>query len=131
MIDQTRAKRINADLAAAVDSALKMHGLQRTRISLRYEAAGTIKVTLEANEVGTDRRELALDTYADRYGIPRGSLGALFLSGGNVFELVGLEPKNRRYPIIAKKHADGKTYKLPASVAVIDQLRNPAPELAR
>ena len=129
-MDQQTAKRIHHELQAAIAAVLAANGYEQTRTHLRY-GDSDFKFTLEGNLAGVDRRAQSFEAYAGSYGLPPDGLGKLFIQGGNVFEVVGLETKNRRYPLIARKHSDGKTYKMPITDRIIDQLLNPAPELAR
>lgn len=130
MMDKATAKQINGELEAAVSAVLAAHGFERQRLSMRY-SENEFKVTFEATRAGVDRRAENFARYAFTYRLPSDGLGKLFLLSGEVFEITGIEPKNRRYPLIARKHSDGKSYKLPVTEALLAQLRDPAPELAR
>jgi hypothetical protein len=49
--------------------------------------------------------------YANLYGMEASDLGMEFSSNGSTFVLCGLKTRGRKYPFIAKKTSDGKTYK--------------------
>ena len=52
--------------------------------------------------------------YAKEYGLEPEDFGARFVRNGMTFEIVGLKPRNRKYPIIAKNVVTQDTFKFPA-----------------
>lgn len=50
------------------------------------------------------------DRYKDAWGL-QFSLGDTFISQGEKYKVLGLKPRNRKYPIIAEDISSGKRYK--------------------
>jgi len=55
---------------------------------------------------------------SELYGLKASDLGNTFHSpgSGQMFRVVGLKPRNRRYPILAERVSDGKQFKFSASL---------------
>ena len=51
--------------------------------------------------------------YARQYGLRPDHLGQQFTYSSNTYVLLGCKPRSTRFPIVARRLADGKTYKLP------------------
>jgi hypothetical protein len=60
---------------------------------------------------------------AARYSLAASDLGRQFSLDGKQFIITGLNPRCRRYPILARGRADGKIWKLPLD-AVLFALRH-------
>ena len=50
------------------------------------------------------------DRYKDAWGLEF-SLGTTFISNNSTYKVLGLKPRNRKYPIIAEDISNGKRYK--------------------
>lgn len=69
--------------------------------------------------------EVEFKENAYRYGLNPDDFGKLFSSNDNVYRIVGLKVKNRKYPIIAENVGNDRNYKFPAHVVKneMDKLR--------
>ena len=75
---------------------------------------GTLKLELATlGENGEVESPAAKDfkAHAELFGLKATDLGRRFVSNGSEFVISGLKPRNRKYPIIATKVSDGKTFK--------------------
>tara|TARA_R110002110_G_scaffold69439_12_gene187217 strand:- start:1087 stop:1512 length:426 start_codon:yes stop_codon:yes gene_type:complete len=75
---------------------------------------GTLKLELATlGENGEAESPAAKDfkAHAELFGLKATDLGRRFVSNGSEFEISGLKPRNRKYPIIATKVSDGRGYK--------------------
>lgn len=52
------------------------------------------------------------------YGLKKEDLGRTFEKRGKQFKIVGLRPRNHKYPIICEATKTGKKYKFPAETVV-------------
>ena len=75
---------------------------------------GTLKLEIATlGENGEAESPAAKDfkAHAELFGLKATDLGRRFVSNGSEFEISGLKPRNRKYPIIGTKVSDGKTFK--------------------
>ena len=54
------------------------------------------------------------NTYCYSYGLKAENYNSEFVSNNDVFVVIGIKPRNRKYPIIAERKNDGKLFKFPA-----------------
>lgn len=73
-----------------------------------------IQVEIE-KEDGLSAEERLFHELAPLFGLSPDDYQRQFVSGGELFELVALKPRNRKYPIIGK-NAKGTNYKFPLEV---------------
>lgn len=113
-------KQVRADLQAVLDKFASDHGVEIKLGRITYgdlDFRSSIRVFIPTKDAETP---MALDfkTKCLKYGLVPDDLGAEFRSGLNndMHKIVGLKPRNRKYPIITKNLRDGKQYKFPASV---------------
>ena len=73
----------------------------------------------EVDESGMAITQQAQDfiDLADSYGLKAGDLGVAFRHGGEVFKIVGLSVRSRKYPILMERN--GRAYKYPARTAAL------------
>lgn len=89
-------------------------------------AAGslTVRITLEQ---ASDEAEAARDDltrsewnlYAGRFGLPRDAVGSAFRHGKRTYRIVSLTPNAPKYPVIAQREPDGKTFKFPVEAVIL------------
>jgi len=53
------------------------------------------------------------DSLCPNYGLSPSDKGKVFYMSGTPYELTGIKPANRKYPIIAKRVTDGRIFKFP------------------
>tara|TARA_R110002020_G_scaffold6363_1_gene26923 strand:- start:1595 stop:2086 length:492 start_codon:yes stop_codon:yes gene_type:complete len=112
---------LSREILSELVSLAKRHGLQIERGRGTFDADGThfsLKLEISApNESGELLSKEAKDfqTHALSYGLKPEALGQRFKgnvpSGKAEYEIIGAMPRARKYPILAKKLSDGKTYK--------------------
>jgi len=78
---------------------------------------GKEKLVKEMNEYikmvqSTEQKDL-WDKMAPVYDLNPSDFGKKFISGKSSFRISGIKPTNRKYPVLAERVSDGKTYKFP------------------
>jgi len=109
------------EVLSLVEDDLKALGLTAVigRHASYTHANATFKV--EVSELGQDGQAQTKEVEAFKqgavlYGLKPEDLGRKFRGATGTFEICGLSPKSRKYPILAKDHR-GKVYKFaPTSV---------------
>jgi hypothetical protein len=84
------------------------------------ETSAVFKVgvaTIGDNGVVQDRKSENFKQLAGLYGLKLEDLGKSFDWGHKSYTIIGLNPKSRRFPILAKRNDDGKVFKFPETVA--------------
>jgi len=121
-MDRVKADRIRNKLdevlALVADDLKEELGVT---VALRNGSYNSANITfkLECAEINADgvaqTKEVSdFRRYAYRLGLDPKDLGREFRAGGQLFEICGLKPRSRRYPILGKNKA-GKVYKFAAS----------------
>ena len=64
-------------------------------------------------------QEIDARFFAMRHGLPEDILSREFSINGDVFQVMRIEPRNFKYPVIARCKRDGKTYKFS-----VEQVKN-------
>lgn len=109
---------ISESVEEALELVSEALGIQFKVTGCRY---GTHDATMkiEMATVGDDgvaqhKEVAAFNHYAARYGLTPEDFGATFTSKSHLYEICGLKPRSKKYPILAKR-MDGKTFKFSAS----------------
>ena len=108
-------KVIRKDIEDALVSVSKKHDISFRLNGIRF-TDNSFKVGIEAVKSTTGESVLAV-TFKEKcykYGLKPEHLGRVFISGDNSFKIVGLKPRNRKYPVIAEKLSNGKSFKFSA-----------------
>lgn len=123
-LDKPTVRKLSADLEAELKEFAEARGLSIEVKGGRFDpTVGTYAPKVEFSLEGAAEREFKLYASHFPFNLPEGSFGAKFDSpSGGTFELVGLNPRRRKYPVTGKRLDDGKLYKFPASV--LDQVRD-------
>lgn len=107
------------DLRTIIDFALttelKKFGLSASLGSITYSDNDfkiQLKVVCGSAE---DGRKREWDKWAVLFGLDNDDFGSLFTSKGQTFEVTGIAPKSRKYPILATNDA-GVEYKFTVNV---------------
>ena len=111
-------RQINSELEAALKQVAEKYGLEVKLGNTRFTGDNfTTKVQVATvGEGGITMSKEATDF--NRYKTILGfnmELGQEFQRSGKTFTIVGLKPRSKKYPILAKC-SDGKTYKLPVDL---------------
>ena len=115
---KTEAVELTAELKDAMQLVLEKHGLKLANYHTTYGNIYRLKVELSkpnVNDDGFDEGTREARDYRDMAGYYRLPVEALFTefsSSGRRWRLMGLNPKARKYPVVAVDTRDGKEYKL-------------------
>jgi len=108
------AKLMRVEMTKALDKIGKEFGLafEIGRITFDHNS---FKASVEGALTSTPgESKLAIDFRKNcfKYGLKETDLGSVFKNASlERFEIIGAKPRNRKYPIIAKKVSNGKEYK--------------------
>jgi len=111
-------RQINSELEAALKQVAEKYGLEvklgntrftgdnfSTKVQVATVGEGGITMSKEATDFNRYKTILGINM----------ELGQEFQRSGKTFTIVGLKPRSKKYPILAKC-SDGKTYKLPVDL---------------
>ncbi len=122
-MNRTTAKQIGQKIEAALQSIVEELGMQiRARGGSFGATACAIK--LEVSELADDGvaktpERAAFIQQAHLYGLSPEDLDATFTANdGTIYQIVGLSPRKRKYPIVAARASDGKLYKFAEATVV-------------
>ena len=116
-------KNLLAELRREIDGLLLEVG-KKYDLNLKVGNASysstyfTLKVegSIVAEEgVATTREQLDFKDYAESHGLSPDDLFKTFETNGEAYEIVGLKPRSKKYPIIARVVGTEKRYKFPAT----------------
>ena len=114
-IDSPALTMIREALEPVLQGIGKQYGITLTVGRGAYGGeTGTLKIelaTLGENGEAESPAAKEFKQYADLFGLKATDLGRRFVSKGNEFEISGLKPRNRKYPIIGTKLSDGRSFK--------------------
>jgi hypothetical protein len=118
--DRTNLKAFRADINAALEAVFAKHGVTGNIGNISYDAdefrtkltVNTVKTAAE--EAEAERSEFEL--YAFRFGLTGKEFGKTFTHGGKSYEITGIKPRCRKYPILGT-NTRGKTFKFPVDAA--------------
>lgn len=124
-VSKAEAVSITNDIRAAVEDILKRYGYDSPSVKTTY--GDVYKVTIQSTPVVEGSNGINLNapevkayqqyarwTWVTEFGgytLDPDAIGKTYTIRGEEFVLVGLAPKNRKYPFLFRKVADGKTYK--------------------
>jgi hypothetical protein len=87
--------------------------------NISYERDGAscrIQVKAETTVDGKTKEELDFRTYHTLFGLKAHHLHAKFYRHGEPFEVVGIVPSRRKFPVVAKNVISGKRYFFPTTI---------------
>jgi len=122
MFDSRTVKDARSKLQAAVDAVARELGCEIKVGNASYARDGSncvFKVELAAigqDGVAQTQEVKAFATYAMRFGLSPDDFGAEFSHRGSRFRVRGIKPKSTRYPVLAERLSDGKTFKFEAEL---------------
>lgn len=119
-IDRPTAKHIAAEIETALADVAQRLGVKITVGSTRFTDKNA-KIKIEVATISSDgqvRSEAAesFGIYAYRYGLQPSDMGKTFTWSGHTYAISGCAPRSHKYPILAKRLSDGKTYKFAAKL---------------
>lgn len=111
-------RQINSELEAALKQVAEKYGLEVKLGNTRFTSDNfTTKVqvaTVGEGGITMSKEATDFNRYKTILGINM-ELGQEFQRSGKTYTIVGLKPRSKKYPILAKC-SDGKTYKLPVDL---------------
>jgi hypothetical protein len=126
--DKKNLNTLRADFDQAIAEVAKKHGIVIRLGNIRYDSVkATSKVefavTTAPDGTTTANSQEALraadfSRYAASFGLKPDQYGAIIKHGRESYKLVGFSPRSTRFPILATRLSDGKTFKLPESAIV-------------
>jgi hypothetical protein len=128
----TTLNMIRREMDEALAKIGARHGVSFNLGSMRYDGDGsrfTVKTEcLRRSEDGTVETKEAKDftRLAHLYGLKPEHLGVTVTMGGEHYRISGLSTRSRKYPILAMRLKDGKTYKFtePSIVSAVQRSGN-------
>jgi len=116
-ITKFEAQQIRVGLNEALAQLGKKLGLSFSVGTIRFDSA-TAEIKVKAavqNPDGTfeDPYVREFKKYCSLHRLTEDDLGARFVANGSVFQITGFNPRNSRYPLLAKSAQTGKIYKFP------------------
>ena len=102
-------KSFRTDFQKAVSELGKKYNISLKIAGIRYNDAN-FTAKLECNVIGKDTQEQATyKLFQDAHNLPL--LGATFVSHGEKFQIVGMNTRRGRYPILCSSLLDGRSFK--------------------
>jgi len=124
MIEKTRLKDLRGDMDKALKSVGEKYGINFDVGRMVY-SDDTIKVNVEgATTSGPGSTVIEKDFLKScrMYGFQPTDLGRTFRTHNGVYCIKGIKTRNRKYPLIAERVLDGKSFKF-APDSVINLLK--------
>lgn len=112
--DRSTVKQIRELLESTLSEKLGELGLSADIGSIRFgdsDFSCKLSVGLGSKD---DAAQREWDKNAFKFGLKSEDFGKTFGYNNDLYEIVGIKPKSRKYPILGKDSA-GKTYKFPVS----------------
>jgi len=100
------SSELTRDLEAAFAAVAKKHNIEIHLGSGSFSAA-QLAIKLVMRTKNTDVANNAMAPLLRRYGLPANAIGRSFSYKGELFEIKGINPKKRRYPVETRKVSDG------------------------
>ena len=124
MITPQKIQEMRKDIDEALKAVAEKHNCTIHAGSANYTSE-SFNIKLEVVENSSDgstvtKEELDWKANASLFGLDVDLLGKTVKIQGKDYEIVGLKPRSRKYPVLGKDLSNGKTYKFPAEF-----LKNP------
>lgn len=108
-------------LRPAIEKALNDAGIEGVTFRLgsaTYSPGSHATFKLEVSQINQDgsvETKDAAEYHANAkwFGLPEDGLGKIIVLRGDRYEIVGLAPRSRKYPVLVRRCRDKKTYKYP------------------
>lgn len=122
-MNRATAKEIGQKIEAALKSIGEELGMQIRAVGGNYGATAC-QIKLEVSELsdGGVAKTPARDAFVQQahlYGLSPDDLDQVFeANDGTTYRIIGLKPRQRKYPIVAERQPDGKVYKFDKATVV-------------
>lgn len=104
-ITKTQLQNIRQEMDSALAEIAAKHGMSMQVGKISYDDV-SFKAEVKANVVSNDGTNLKAkndwDCYCSMFNLDKSDFGSTFKQNGEVFEIVEIKPRNRKYPIIAR-----------------------------
>lgn len=121
-INKASLKVFRQDFQDAVKDLEEKHGISIDLGNIAFNDdsfRSKIEVTnVDPSGNKVDQGAIDFEKYANRYGLTADHLNKEFSFDGTRYILVGLKPRNRKYPFIVKRVSDGAAYKMSESMVL-------------
>jgi len=109
--DRKNLDQVRGVINTALETALADFGLSAKLGNISYlENTFSAKLTVNCGTTA-DGERAEFEKYAPMFGLTADTYGKMVTHNGKLFTVVGLKPRSRKYPVIAR--ANGVRYKLP------------------
>ena len=113
---KSEATALREEIQTAVDAVLVRHGMARTKTTLSYgDAEGRVSLQFATGTSSTEARHnqcaAEWEQYADLLRLDKSWLNTTVQVNGESMTIVGLNMRNRKYPVIVENR-QGKRYKV-------------------
>jgi uncharacterized protein YlxP (DUF503 family) len=118
-LDKNNLKTLRSAMESALEQVTKQYGVKFSVGSARFSPeTATFKV--EVATVSTDgavntKKVAEFKRYCNLYDLKEEHLGVYITYNRTQYKISGLSPGSWRFPILADRVSDGKTFKLPTS----------------
>jgi len=112
-IDRAIVKTLRAELGRTLTTIGEKYGLAFSVGRITFDEV-SFKASIEAaitEKQGEPKMAVDFRNLCFKHGFKPEDLGKIFMSGEHSYEIVGLKPRNRKYPIIAARRSDRKQFK--------------------
>ena len=117
-MNRSTAKTLSDEVVDLLNNYFKDQGIVVTKGNGKYDDTSlTVPITFnEPNEDGivVTKEEMDYLAYSKLFGLDGVPFGSTFTFRNDLYAISGLKPRSRKYPILARQAANGKTYKFPA-----------------
>jgi hypothetical protein len=111
-IDRDACRVLGADVAAALKAVADKHGLVFTYKGGTFDPSGIFRPSVEF--AVADAAKAAWNRYCGLCDLPADAVGATVALRDGVYQILRLNPGAPKFPVVARKLADGREYKLRA-----------------
>lgn len=111
-IGRPECKIIRKEAVEALNKALADLGLQGSLGNMTYDGS-KVSAKLTITLAGVDVAKEEFEKHCYLYDLKKSDYGMQFVSQGETFELCGIKPRARKFPLVAKNVRTGKRFKFP------------------
>lgn len=117
-LDRSSIREISVDMLKELEGVAAKHGVKFTYKGSSYNSKNCV-FKIEAAIVGDDgvvcnQEREALKQYASLFNLSPTILDKTFISLGETFVVTGLSPRKSKFPVLATRIRDKKSFKFPA-----------------
>jgi len=106
---------VRTTITEILTKELAKHGLSANLGNIRYSDNDfKCQLTISMGSV-EDAGQREWDKYAPLFGLDKEDFGTLFVNNGKTFEVTGIAPRSRKYPVLVVDDS-GKQYKFSVNV---------------